>query len=185
MKKMLLVIDMQNDFITGSLGTPEAVSVVPKVVNLAKEFIENKDSVWFTQDTHYTDTYLNTQEGKNLPVEHCIYNQHGWNICSELNDLMGVIIPKDKSFSVIKEGFGSIDLAECISRKYKKGEITEVCLVGLCTDICVIANAVLIKSFCPEIKVKVDASCCAGVTPESHKNALQAMKVLQIEIVNE
>ncbi|MBQ2251991.1 MAG: cysteine hydrolase [Clostridia bacterium] len=171
MKNILIVVDMQNDFIDGALGTKEAVAIVGNV----KEKIANFDGeVIFTRDTHESD-YLGTQEGKNLPVEHCICGTFGWEIRSELTEI--------KEGSVIdKPTFGSRKLAELLYEKHLTEEIGEITLIGLCTDICVISNALVIKAFLPEVKITVDSSCCAGVTPESHENALSAMKMCQINI---
>ncbi len=170
MKRLLVVVDMQKDFIDGALGTSEA----QKIVGNVKEKIENYDGdVVFTLDTH-SEIYLSTQEGKNLPVEHCIKGTSGWELDENLKELA----QGRQIFE--KPTFGSVELAEYVVSK----EYTEVELIGLCTDICVISNAMLIKAFLPEVKVAVDASCCAGVTPESHNNALSAMAMCQIEIKN-
>ena len=172
MKKILIVVDMQNDFIDGALGTKEAVAIVPKV----EEKIRNFDGeVFFTRDTHETD-YLETQEGKNLPVKHCIRDTEGWQIRKELDALR-------KTEPIDKETFGSTDLAgELVTLNEDQG-IGSITLVGLCTDICVISNALLIKASLPEVPICVDATCCAGVTPESHENALKAMEACQIRII--
>lgn len=168
--KYLIVVDMQNDFIDGALGSPEAVKIVPYV----KSIIENFDGeVLFTRDTHY-DNYMETQEGKNLPVPHCIYQTEGWQIHSELETLR-------KTDAIDKVTFGSKDLVDILKDK----DIENITFVGLCTDICVISNAMLVKAFYPEIPVIVDAKGCAGVTPESHKNALEAMKMTQVKVINE
>ncbi len=173
MKNILLVIDMQNDFIDGALGTKEAVAIVENVKAKIKGF---DGEVIFTRDTHKAD-YMQTQEGLNLPVEHCICGSFGWEIRRELTDIReGTVIDKPT--------FGSRELAELLYEKHKAEEINEITLIGLCTDICVISNALVIKAFLPEVKITVDASCCAGVTPESHKNALSAMKMCQINIEN-
>lgn len=190
-KKLLLVVDMQNDFIDGSLGTPEAQAIVPKVC----EKIKNWDGqIWLTQDTHNAN-YLETNEGKHLPVKHCLFATEGWMIqddvmeaviyskAAEEDDECNVEYPYNRVKYLRKDAFGSRLLVTERSDWWK--EIESVELIGLCTDICVISNAVLIKSFSPEIEISVDASCCAGVTPQSHKNALEAMKMLQIEIKNE
>ena len=171
MSKILVVVDMQNDFIDGALGTPEAVAIVPYVRNL----IENFDGkVLFTRDTHY-DNYMQTQEGTNLPIPHCIKDTDGWQIRAELDALR-------KTEPIDKITFGSSKLIEAIGAE---GEIESITFVGLCTDICVISNAMLTKAFYPEIPLVVDAHGCAGVTPESHKRALEAMKTCQINIINE
>ncbi len=171
--KFLIVVDMQNDFIDGALGTKEAVAILPAV----KEKIKNFDGrVIFTRDTHEAD-YPSTQEGRNLPIEHCIKDSDGWQINAELEALR-------KEDAVDKPSFGSIELA-CMLKEYdEKEKIESIELVGLCTDICVISNAMIIKAYLPEIPISVDASCCAGVTPESHENALNAMAMCQIKIEN-
>ncbi|MBE6698923.1 MAG: cysteine hydrolase [Ruminococcaceae bacterium] len=169
--KYLIVVDMQNDFIDGALGTTEAVAIVPYV----KEKIENfEGKVLFTRDTHTID-YLSTQEGRNLPVEHCIKGTNGWQIRSELDILR-------KTEAIDKPTFGSTALVHLLQ---KAEDVEAVELIGLCTDICVISNAMLIKAAFPEVPVTVDAKCCAGVTPQSHQNALDAMKMCQIRVVNE
>ena len=172
MKKILIVVDMQNDFIDGALGTKEAVAIVPKV----EEKIRNFDGeVFFTRDTHET-YYLEIQEGKNLPVKHCIRDTEGWQIRKELDALR-------KTEPIDKETFGSTDLVgELVTLNEDQG-IGSITLVGLCTDICVISNALLIKASLPEVPICVDATCCAGVTPESHENALKAMEACQIRII--
>ena len=169
--KYLIVVDMQNDFIDGALGTAEAVTILPYV----KEKIEQFDGkVLFTRDTHEAN-YLSTQEGRNLPVEHCIKGTDGWQIHSTLEALR-------TTDAIDKPTFGSIALVHLLQ---KANDLESVELIGLCTDICVISNAMLIKAAFPEISVTVDAKCCAGVTPQSHQNALDAMKMCQIKIVNE
>jgi len=166
----LIVVDMQNDFIDGALGTKEAEAIVGKV----KEKIEGfEGEVIFTRDTHF-ENYMDTQEGSKLPVPHCIKDSEGWQIRAELDALR-------KTPAIDKPTFGSIELMELI----KKAEPESITLIGLCTDICVISNAMLIKAALPELPVTVDAACCAGVTPASHKNALEAMKMCQINIINE
>ena len=169
MEKVLIVVDMQNDFVDGSLGTKEAVKIVPAVTDKVKAAINNNNMVIFTKDTHYSN-YLETAEGKNLPVEHCIKGSNGWEIIPALNKYAQNIIEKNT--------FGSTILPD------KVKEYEEIELIGLCTDICVISNALLLKAHFPEKNICVDASCCAGVTPESHNNALEAMKMCQIKIIN-
>ena len=172
MRKILIVVDMQNDFIDGTLGTPEAVAIVDNV----KRKIEGFDGeVLFTRDTHF-ENYLDTQEGKSLPVMHCIKGTQGWQIRSELDALR-------KTDAIDKLTFCSSTLFELLEDENARERIDEITLVGLCTDICVISNAIGIKAFLPEVKVVVDSSCCAGVTVESHNNALDAMKMCQIEII--
>lgn len=174
MSKMLVVVDMQNDFIDGALGTGEAVAIVPKVVEKIENF---KGQIFYTRDTH-DENYLETQEGKNLPVKHCIVNTHGW----ELQEDIKALAQKRRSMIFDKPTFGSLGLAGCLSGIQKVASIDEIELVGLCTDICVISNALLLKATLPDTKISVDSSCCAGVTPESHENALKAMAMCQIEI---
>ena len=172
MKQILIVVDMQNDFIDGALGTKEAAAIVPKVEDKIRNF---DGEVFFTRDTHET-WYLETQEGKNLPVPHCIRGTEGWQIRKELDALR-------KTEPIDKETFGSTDLAADLLALHEDEEIGSITLVGLCTDICVISNALLIKATLPEVPIYVDAACCAGVTPESHENALKAMEVCQIKVM--
>lgn len=173
MRKILIVVDMQNDFIDGALGTKEAQQIVKPVMEKIKKY--NTTDIYATRDTHGED-YLSTQEGKNLPVEHCIKKTLGWEIYSEIADLL-------KGATIIdKPSFGSLELAELLYEENKKEEL-EIELVGLCTDICVVSNAILLKAKLPENKISVDSSCCAGVTLESHKAALETMKMCQIHIL--
>lgn len=172
MQNILLVIDMQNDFIDGALGTKEAVTIVPAV----KAKIENfEGTVLFTRDTHET-CYMETQEGKNLPVPHCIRGTDGWQIRPELDALRTTEV-------IDKPTFGSKELGTILTEMNEKDEIGSITLIGLCTDICVISNAMLVKAFLPEVPIIVDSACCAGVTPESHENALKSMQVCQIKVV--
>ena len=173
MKKILIVVDMQNDFIDGALGTKEAEQIVEPVMHKIKEY--NTGNIYATRDTHGTD-YLSTQEGKNLPVEHCMKGTKGWEIRAEIAELL------DGAVIVDKPSFGSLELAELLYEENKKEEL-EIELIGLCTDICVVSNAILLKAKMPEVKIFVDASCCAGVTPESHAAALETMKMCQINIL--
>lgn len=176
MGNLLIVVDMQNDFIDGALGTPEAEGIVDKVNEKIKAFDEAGDLVIFTADTHQRD-YMDTQEGKNLPVPHCIEGEEGWNISDKL------FRPKDAPV-IKKDTFGSKELGIMLMEMEREGEAPEeIQLIGLCTDICVISNALLVKAFLPETKVTVDSSCCAGVTPQSHQTALDAMKGCQIQII--
>lgn len=169
--KLLVVIDMQNDFIDGALGTPEAAAIVDNVAAKIRAARTAGTEVWFTRDTHGED-YLSTQEGRNLPVPHCIRGSFGWEISSKL-DVSGSAI-------IDKPTFGSVELAQKVAGLEN---LESVELIGLCTDICVISNAMLIKAQLPELPVQIDASCCAGVTPASHENALSAMKMCQIAVV--
>ena len=171
--KYLIVVDMQNDFITGSLGTKEAEAVLPKVIEKVKNY---EGIVIYTKDTH-KEGYLATQEGKNLPVEHCMEGTWGWELAGELEELS----KEKKVFN--KPTFGSIELASYLTEENEGIEEIELC--GVCTDICGISNAFVIKANLPEVPVTVDASCCAGVTPESHLNALSAMKMCQVKVTNQ
>ncbi|MBR3241137.1 MAG: cysteine hydrolase [Parasporobacterium sp.] len=172
MRKLLIVIDMQNDFIDGSLGTAEAEAIVEAVKAKIRTYPEQ--DIIATMDTHEPD-YLNTQEGKNLPVEHCIRGSRGWEI---REDIMAVL--KDAKIYE-KPTFGSTELGRDLQKLSEQEEI-ELELIGLCTDICVVSNALLLKAYMPEVKIAVDASCCAGVTPEKHEAALETMRSCQIEI---
>ena len=174
MQELLIVVDMQNDFIDGALGTAEAVEIVPRVAEKIRSF---PGRVLFTRDTH-PENYLETQEGKNLPVVHCVKGTPGWEIRPELMALC-------RTEPIDKPTFGSTRLGEALLELNTLDPIGSVTLVGLCTDICVISNALLVKAFLPEVPVIVDAACCAGVTPVSHRNALEAMKVCQIKVENE
>ena len=175
MQEILVVVDMQNDFVTGPLGTPEARTILPKVAEKVKNF---PGRVLFTRDTH-EENYLESREGKALPVPHCIRGTGGWEICPELETLR-------KEEPVDKPTFGSTGLGEVLRAADQYGEkIGKITLVGVCTDICVISNALLLRAFLPEAEIAVDAACCAGVTPESHQTALRAMKACQIAIENE
>jgi nicotinamidase-related amidase len=174
MRKILIVIDMQNDFIDAALGTKEAVAIVEKV----KEKIRSREvsDVIATMDTHGED-YMQTQEGKYLPVPHCIKGSDGWKIRPDIAELLkGAKIYE-------KPTFGSTALAEDLKELSGKEEI-ELELIGLCTDICVVSNALLLKAMMPEVQISVDASCCAGVTPEKHEAALETMRSCQIRVVN-
>lgn len=172
MRKILVVVDMQNDFIDGALGTKEAQQIVSGVVRKIKQY--KSADIYATRDTHTAD-YLSTQEGKNLPVEHCIKGTKGWEIRPEIAELL------QEAVIVDKPSFGSLALAELLYAENQKEEL-EIEMVGLCTDICVVSNALLLKAKMPEIKIAVDASCCAGVTPESHRAALETMKMCQIQV---
>lgn len=168
MKKTLIVVDMQNDFIDMALGTKEAVAIVPKVREKIAQYLNNGDEIIYTRDTHF-ENYLDTPEGKKLPVPHCIKGTKGWEIAE------GLYVKDCKIID--KPNFGWPD--------WKEEALESVELVGLCTDICVVSNALIIKAAFPDIPVKVDKTCCAGVTPESHAAALLTMQMCQIDIVGE
>ena len=165
MQTVLVVVDMQNDFIDGALD------------NVRKKIEGFEGTVLFTRDTHYED-YMDTQEGGNLPVPHCIKGTKGWEIREELEALR-------TTEAIDKVTFGSSKLPEVLHKMHEANPIESITFVGLCTDICVISNVMVTKAFLPEVPIIVDAACCAGVTPESHKNALQAMKVCQVKVENE
>ena len=167
--RTLIVVDMQNDFIDGALGTKEAQAIVYNVKKKIEEYKSRGDQIMFTRDTHGLN-YLETNEGKHLPVEHCIYDTYGWEISKELDTDNAIIINKGH--------FGY--------RTWWEWDFKEdIELVGLCTDICVVSNALILKATFPEIEITVDASCCAGVTPESHNAALTTMKMCQINVIGE
>ena len=168
MKKTLIVIDMQNDFIDGSLGTAEAVAIVENVQRKIAEYKSEGAEIIFTRDTH-GENYLETPEGKKLPVVHCVEGTQGWQISEKL-DTAGCDIIDKPSFGWTRWTERSFDNIE---------------LVGLCTDICVVSNALILKAQFPEAEITVDAACCAGVTPETHKAALATMKMCQIHVVGD
>ena len=175
MKKILIVVDMQNDFIDGSLGTKEAESIVNHVV---EEINKDYSLVIATRDTH-PENYLKTNEGKHLPVKHCIKNSEGWQIRSEVFEAI-----EAKEYLVIdKPTFGSEKLVEILKKINEEEEIETITLIGLCTDICVVSNALLVKAAFPEKRIEVKENCCAGVTPQSHDAALTTMKMCQIEVI--
>lgn len=174
MKQFLIVIDMQKDFVDGALGTKEAVAIVPKVAEKIKKF---PGKIFVTYDTHFED-YMETSEGRNLPVPHCIKDTTGWALDQTIADAL-----QGKDYTPVeKPTFGSVDLPEFIEES--AGDEEDLCieLIGLCTDICVVSNALILKANFPEAEIMVDASCCAGVTPETHKAALQTMVCCQIHI---
>ena len=176
MKKILLVIDMQNDFIDGALGTPEAVAIVENVK--AKILSYPKENVFATRDTH-TDLYMDTQEGRNLPVPYCIRGSQGWEIRPDIAELIY------SDHIIDKPTFGSTQLAKLMEiLEHREEEGIEIEMIGLCTDICVVSNALLLKATLPETPISCDASCCAGVTPAKHEAALETMRSCQIKITN-
>lgn len=184
--KVLVVVDMQNDFITGSLGTPEAQAIVPNVREKIRRAMYNGDIVVFTRDTHNSD-YLSSKEGKKLPVTHCVYRTPGWYIPEEL--LPPFTYENVRVFD--KHTFGYKKLPEKIrelmqeytDHYYLPNGFEEIELVGLCTDICVVSNAMLLKAeFYNDTEISVDASCCAGTSPETHEAALKVMEMCQINV---
>ena len=172
MKKLLVVVDMQNDFITGALGSQQAQAILANVKAKIEHYKQKGDPILFTRDTHCED-YLTTQEGKFLPVPHCIKGTEGHFITD------GLFTDGDEVFD--KPTFGSLELATLVA----KGNYDEIELCGLCTDICVVSNALILKAQLPETAITVDARCCAGVTDESHKAALLTMKMCQVNVINE
>ncbi|WP_097005320.1 cysteine hydrolase family protein [Lacrimispora amygdalina] len=193
MRKVLIVVDMQNDFIDGSLGTKEAQAIVPKVVKKIEEYKNDDNAVIFaTYDTH-DKNYLATWEGINLPIEHCIKGKHGWLLNEQIEEaLLEVKNNMEKFMSIEKPTFGRGDFRDVLldfTRTFwafdadDLGNELEIELVGLCTSICVVSNAIILKSTFPDAKIKVDSSCCACVTPETHKAALKTMQMCQIDVV--
>ena len=174
MKKILIVVDMQKDFVDGALGSSEAVSIVDNVVKKINSF---EGDIIVTYDTH-PENYMETQEGKNLPVPHCIKGTDGWKLDAKVQEALD----KKNFKSIKKPTFGSLELIQYIKDNYNPDE-TEIELIGLCTDICVVSNALLLKANFLETKVSVDASCCAGVTPDSHNAALTTMKMCQVNVI--
>ncbi|MBE6558327.1 MAG: cysteine hydrolase [Ruminococcaceae bacterium] len=175
MKHVLIVVDMQNDFVDGALGSPEAVAILPAVADKIKN---HEGKIIFTRDTH-EDDYMETREGKYLPVPHCIKGTKGWEIKDEV---WAAAQDKTDVEIIDKPTFGSTELSARLVGYHSGEPIQRVTLIGVCTDICVISNAMLIKAALPEIDVAIDAACCAGVSPESHDRALQAMKTCQMII---
>lgn len=176
-KKTLVIIDVQNDFVTGSLGTEEARRMLPHLIDKVSNF---SGKILMTQDTH-SENYLDTQEGRILPIPHCIIGTEGWRFPEELEK-----VRTEKSAKVYqKPCFGSTRLVSDLKAAYEDSLLDSVELVGICTDICVVSNALMIKAAMPELPVSVDASCCAGVTPEKHRAALEVMQSCQIMIRGE
>lgn len=173
-RKYLIVVDMQEDFVYGCLGSEEARGIVPGVVKKVREF---DGTVIFTKDTH-RENYMETQEGKNLPVPHCIYFSDGWKLVKELEE-----IQQQSGCQVYeKDTFGCLNLAADLRAENGMQPIESIELCGVCTDICVVSNALLLKAYMPEIPIFVDGNCCAGVTPEKHNSALETMRSCQITI---
>lgn len=187
MHKVLIVVDMQNDFIDGSLGTPEAQAIVPNIINKIKNIDKNNTLVLFTKDTHGKD-YLDTLEGKKLPIPHCIENTSGWSIHKDIASAINygylmLSTAKIKNSRIYKNTFGADDLRDFLIEC--KDSIKEVEFVGVCTDICVVSNALMARQALPNTIIKVDASCCAGTNKEAHKAALMIMKSCQIDVIND
>ena len=181
--KILIVVDMQKDFIDGSLGTPEAAAITTKI---ARRIASGQNElVLFTQDTH-GDDYLSTPEGKKLPIIHCIEGTKGWEINPVIkaawkNHENTIVAPTLPENTFTKPVFGSVDLVKFLETY--QNEIESIEILGVCTDICVISNAIMIKNTLPHIDISINAALCAGVTPQSHQEALSTMKMCQIDII--
>lgn len=192
--KVIVLVDVQGDFIYGPLGSPEAQAIVPTICQRVVEIAEGCDEaplVLFTKDTHY-ENYMETQEGRNLPVSHCVWGTSGWSIAKAISSTIDYARPGLFRFyssditinsRILKETFGSMELAKLIASL--SDSIDEVIFMGVCTDICVVSNVLLTKAYAPEVLITVDASCCAGVTPEKHAAALETMKSCQVNVINE
>ena len=174
MKNILIVVDMQKDFVDGSLGTDEAVAIVDNVVKKIEEF---DGKIFATLDTHF-ENYMETAEGKKLPVPHCIKDTDGWQLDKKVK---AALDDKEDVTYVEKITFGSVDLPDMVY-DYVGDEEFSVCLIGLCTDICVVSNALLLKAYFPDVAISVDSTCCAGVTPQLHEAALKTMQSCQIDV---
>lgn len=172
--KILLIIDMQNDFVSGALKNDSALKIIKNIENKANKF---KGRIFFTKDTHNAKTYLKTQEGKNLPIKHCIKGTKGWEIVKPLQKFINT------KNVIEKPTFACQKLIPLFNKLNKKEKIESFTLVGTCTDICVVSNAFLLKTYFPEIPIIVDQKCCAGTTKENHRFALQTMKCSQIKII--
>ena len=174
MKNILVVVDMQRDFVDGALGTSEAQAIVPAAVAKIRAF---SGDIYVTLDTHF-ENYLSTSEGRNLPVSHCIRNTPGWRLNDEINAAL-----EGRRYAVVeKPSFGSLELPQLIAESMTGNEALSIELIGLCTDICVVSNALILKANFPEADIRVDAACCAGVTPEKHSAALETMRSCQIGV---
>ena len=192
MKKVLVIVDMQNDFVDGALGTPEAQTIVPKVADYIRAHADKDTVLVFTKDTHEVN-YMETLEGKNLPVAHCIRDTYGWELSpaiqEALYDVRGKYDSCDTYFPymadhvITKPSFGSLDFVNLLYALDDDYGIDEVTLMGLCTGICILSNTMLAKATLPEVPVRVVEECCACVTPDSHKTAIDAMRLCQIEII--
>ena len=182
MAEVLVVVDMQNDFVTGALGTPEALEIVPRVAARIADGVRRGEQILFTRDTHGAD-YAATQEGRRLPVPHCIRDTEGWEIIPQLRPgTAGRTVLDKPTFGSRLLGEHLLALDKELRRRGQPG-VERVTLIGVCTDICVLSNALLIKAFLPEAEIVVEASCCAGVTPEAHRTALAAMLPCQITVL--
>lgn len=186
--RVLVVVDAQKDFVTGALGSIEAQSIIPHMRERIREYADGNTLILFTKDTH-EENYLETFEGFRLPVEHCVRGTPGWSLIKDISTLAdgysNFLIFSDEEIvhsRILKETFGSVKLCEILKRN--EYDITEIVFMGFCTDICVVSNALMVRSFLPNTLITVDASCCAGTTPEKHLAALEVMKSCQIDVIN-
>lgn len=180
-KRILVVVDMQNDFITGSLGNAETQAVASNVLKKLEAFGETYDKIYFTQDTHFDD-YGKTLEGERLPVKHCTYRTEGWALCPEINTAMSRVPKKVTTVCVEKDTFGAVAIANML-REVIQDKTYIIELVGVCTDICVVSNALLLRTCFPNNVIRVDSKCCAGTSVEAHNAALKVMQSCQIDII--
>lgn len=179
-KNVLIAVDLQNDFVDGVLGTKEAQAIIQNAsVKIMEATADENTMVIVTKDTHH-DNYMETEEGKNLPVPHCVKDTNGWQLNPQIEDALDA-----SAYTALKETFGAASLTKILNSAQKFYSIERIELIGLCTDICVLSNAVVAKTLVPNAHVVVDAACCAGVTPESHDTALNAMRAIQVEVVNQ
>ena len=181
MKKVLVVVDMQNDFVTGPLGSRQAMKIVPNIKKKIEHYLANNNSIIYTYDTHHED-YLQTQEGRSLPIPHCIEYTDGWRVVPELTQL--ALKNPTQIHTLTKHTFGSMDLVNTITDIVTEAEEYAVEFIGVCTDICIVTNALLLKTALPECDISVDASCCAGTSREKHLAALEVLESCQIKISN-
>lgn len=177
MRNILIVVDMQKDFVTGVLASSEAQAILPEVKAKISEYDRAGKEIFFTRDTHGED-YMQTNEGKHLPVPHCIKGTDGWQICAELTD--GIT---SEYKTVDKPTFGFLGWKDVLVSETADGSELDIEMIGVCTDICVVSNALLLKALYPEATVRVDAGCCAGVTPEAHAAALVTMRACQVDVI--
>ena len=178
MRNILIVVDMQKDFVTGALASAEAQAILPEVKAKISEYDRTGKEIIFTRDTHGED-YMQTNEGKHLPVPHCIKGTDGWQICSELTD--GIT---SEYKTVDKPTFGFLGWKDVLASGTADGSDLDIEMIGVCTDICVVSNALILKAMYPEAAVRVEAGCCAGVTPEAHAAALATMRSCQVDIID-
>ena len=178
MRNILIVVDMQKDFVTGALASAEAQAILPKVKEKIEVYDRAGKEIIFTRDTHGED-YMQTNEGKHLPVPHCIKGTDGWQICAELTD--GIT---SEYKTVDKPTFGFLGWKDVLASETADGSDLDIEMIGVCTDICVVSNTLILKALYPEATVRVDAGCCAGVTPEAHAAALATMRACQVDVTD-